>query len=95
MKRRWPCRASRVQKIGCVYRIEIVTPVCVLTPPMRTCTGTVPGDTVAGIVTLSCNTPETHPGASPKKATVAGWPLINTVTRDNGIGVTGGEGETV
>ena len=46
------------------YKIEIVTTFEVLVSPMKTLTGIFPGDAVSGIVTLSCNTPETSPGAS-------------------------------
>src|ERR1700689_2067917 len=48
---------------------------------------TAPDGVLAGTSTFTCITPETNPGASPEKATVAGWSPISAVTGNKGFGI--------
>jgi hypothetical protein len=48
------------------YFTARVTPVCALTPPMVTASGTLgPGETPSGTCALICNAPAIRPGAAP------------------------------
>src|SRR5437773_1888317 len=64
------------QAKGPRYRVEMVTPFCVDLPPIeiwsaRSAGKTLPG-IIVGIVTFSCMTPDTNPGASPANVKLAG-----------------------
>ena len=69
----------------CTTTVAALVPDCDFTVPTVTTTGTVPVGEVAGMVTLTCMTPDTRPGAEPAYCTTASTPPMVAVTGSSGF----------
>src|SRR5260370_35664141 len=67
----------------CTTAVAALVPDWDFAVPTVTTTGTVPVGAVAGMVTLTCMTPDTKPGAEPAYCTTASTPPTGAVTGTN------------